>query len=109
MGMLGVVAYKIGSGECNNYPLMEHIARFGKPVVLPAGMNDLISISAAVDILRRYSVPFSLMHYTKMYPTPYDKVGLEVLSDLSKAFPDAVLGLSDHWKLQLLCGGSARC
>ena len=93
---LGVVAYKIGSGECNNYPLIEHIARFGKPVVLSTGMNDLASISPAVDVLRRYGVPFALMHCTSMYPTPYDKVRLGALADLSEAFPDAVLGLSDH-------------
>lgn len=93
---LDVDAYKIGSGECNNYPLIEHIARFGKPVVLSTGMNDLASIAPAVEILRRYRVPFALMHCTSMYPTPYDKVRLGALTDLGQAFPDAVLGLSDH-------------
>jgi sialic acid synthase SpsE len=93
---LGVVAYKIGSGECNNYPLIEHIAGFGKPVVLSTGMNDLASIAPAVAILRDQNVPYALMHCTSMYPTPYEKVRLGALSDLAKAFPDAVLGLSDH-------------
>lgn len=93
---LDVVAYKIGSGECNNYPLIEHIAKFGKPVVLSTGMNDLASITPAVEILRRYSVPFALMHCTSMYPTPYDKVRLGALTELGETFPDAVLGLSDH-------------
>lgn len=93
---LDVAAYKIGSGECNNYPLIEHIAGFGKPVVLSTGMNDLASISPAVEILRRYGVPFALMHCTSMYPTPYDKVRLGALTEMAQAFPDAVLGLSDH-------------
>ncbi len=93
---LGVAAYKIGSGECNNYPLIEHIARFRKPVVLSTGMNDLASITPAVDILRRHGVPFALMHCTSMYPTPYGKVRLGALPELADAFPDAVLGLSDH-------------
>lgn len=93
---LGVPAYKIGSGECNNYPLIEHIARFGKPVLLSTGMNDLSSITKAVEILRRYSVPFALFHCTSMYPTPYEKVRLGALKELAQAFPDAVLGLSDH-------------
>jgi len=93
---LQVPAYKIGSGECNNYPLIEHIARFGKPVVLSTGMNDLASISPAVEILRRYGVPFALMHCTSMYPTPYEKVRLGALSEMAETFPDAVLGLSDH-------------
>jgi N-acetylneuraminate synthase len=93
---LGVAAYKIGSGECNNYPLVAHVAACGKPVILSTGMNDLDSIEPAVEILRRAAVPFALMHCTSMYPTPYDKVRLGALGLLAARFPDAVLGLSDH-------------
>lgn len=93
---LEVKAYKIGSGECNNYPLIEHIAKFGKPVLLSTGMNDLASVSVAVGILRRHTIPFALFHCTSMYPTPYDKVRLGAIADLEEEFPDAVLGLSDH-------------
>jgi len=93
---LGVVAYKIGSGECNNYPLIDHIASYGKPVILSTGMNDIPSVAQAVSILRARAVPFALLHCTSMYPTPYDKVRLGALAELGRAFPDAVLGLSDH-------------
>jgi sialic acid synthase SpsE len=93
---LGVPAYKIGSGECNNYPLVHHIAAFGKPVILSTGMNDLDSVRPSVEIFRDAGVPFALMHCTSMYPTPYDKVRLGALGDLRDAFPDAVVGLSDH-------------
>lgn len=93
---MGVDAYKIGSGECNNYPLIKHIASFGKPVILSTGMNDLNSVSKAVDILRDSHIPYALLHCTSMYPTPYNKVRLGALHDLAAAFPDAVLGLSDH-------------
>src|SRR5512147_2609174 len=91
---LDVPAYKIGSGECNNYPLVQHIAGFGKPVILSTGMNDVASITPAVEILRRAGVPFALLHCTSMYPTPYDKVRLGALADLKAAFPEAILGLS---------------
>ncbi len=91
-----VVAYKIGSGECNNYPLIAHIASFGKPVILSTGMNDLASIRPVVKILEGTGVSYALLHCTSMYPTPYDKVRLGALEDLRKAFPQAVLGLSDH-------------
>lgn len=93
---IGMPAYKIGSGECNNYPLIRHIAGFGKPVILSTGMNDIASIAPSVEILRTAGVPFALLHCTSMYPTPYDKVRLGALADLAAAFPDAVLGLSDH-------------
>jgi len=89
-------AYKIGSGECNNYPLVRHIATFGKPVILSTGMNDLESIGPSVEILRAAGVPFALTHCTSMYPTPYDKVRLGAIGDLHQAFPDALVGLSDH-------------
>lgn len=88
--------YKIGSGECNNYPLIRHVASFGRPVILSTGMNDIESIRPAVDIFRSARVPFALLHCTSMYPTPYNKVRLGAIADLQSAFPDAVLGLSDH-------------
>jgi len=93
---MDVQAYKIGSGECNNYPLIEHVARFRKPVILSTGMNDITSIGPAVDIFRRYDIPFALLHCTSMYPTPYEKVRLGALAELRTEFPDAVIGLSDH-------------
>ena len=70
---MGVPAYKIGSGECNNYPLVRLIASLGKPVILSTGMNDLASIAPAVEILRAGGVPFALLHCTSMYPTPYEQ------------------------------------
>lgn len=93
---LGVRAYKVGSGECNNYPLIEHIASKGQPVILSTGMNDLDSIAPAVDRLETAGVPYAILHCTSMYPTPYDKVRLGALADLAHRFEGAVLGLSDH-------------
>jgi N-acetylneuraminate synthase len=93
---MGVDAYKIGSGECNNYPLIEHIANFGKPIILSTGMNDIASVRPAVEIFRAHSIPFALLHCTSMYPTPYEKVRLGALAQLQTEFPDAVVGLSDH-------------
>lgn len=93
---MDVEVFKIGSGECNNYPLVRHIASYGKPVILSTGMNDLNSIAKSVNILRSANIPYALMHCTSMYPTPYNKVRLGALSQMAKAFPDAVIGLSDH-------------
>lgn len=93
---LGVDWYKIGSGECNNYPLIRHIAGFGRPVILSTGMNDIASIRPSVEVLREHGLPFALLHCTSMYPTPYEQVRLGALAELADAFPDAVLGLSDH-------------
>jgi len=93
---LGVAAYKIGSGECNNLPLIDHVASFGKPMIVSTGMNDLASIAATVRVLEKRQVPYALLHCTSMYPTPYPEVRLGALPEMAAAFPNAVLGLSDH-------------
>lgn len=103
---MNVPAYKIGSGECNNYPLIEHIAKKGKPVILSTGMNSIESIAKSVAILRKHKVPFALLHCTNIYPTPPELVRLGALGDLQKAFPDAVLGLSDHTVTNHACLGA---
>lgn len=92
----GVPAYKIGSGECNNLPLLKHIGSFGKPVILSTGMNDLNSIKRSVSLLRSFNVPLSLLHCTSMYPTPYENVRLGAITELQREFPDLPIGLSDH-------------
>lgn len=93
---MDVSAYKIGSGECNNYPLIEHIASFNKPVILSTGMNSIESINRSVEILEDYDINYSLLHCTSMYPAPYNKVKLGAIKDLKNNFPNAILGLSDH-------------
>jgi N-acetylneuraminate synthase len=102
----GVPAYKIGSGECNNYPLLKHIASFGKPIILSTGMNDLESVKKAVTILRDYKVPFALLHTTNLYPTDPTLVRLGAMEELKKTFPDALVGLSDHTTSNHACFGA---
>ena len=96
LNRIEVSAFKIGSGECNNFPLVYHIASFGKPVILSTGMNNIETISKSVKILQDANVDYALMHVTSMYPTPYDKVRLNVIKELKTKFPDTVIGLSDH-------------
>lgn len=91
-----VPAFKIGSGECNNYPLIEYIAKNKKPIILSTGMNTIKSIKPAVKILRKYKVPYALLHCTNIYPTPTHLVRLGAIEKLKKNFPDAIIGLSDH-------------
>jgi sialic acid synthase SpsE len=95
LNAMGVPAFKIGSGECNNLPLLEHITRFGKPVIMSTGMNDLASVKRSAAIFEG-RVPYALLHCTSMYPTPYDKVRLGGITDLMQAFPAVPIGLSDH-------------
>jgi sialic acid synthase SpsE len=93
---LGVPVFKIGSGECNNLPLLDHIARFGKPMILSTGMNSLDSVARSVDAILTHDVPLAVLHCTSMYPTPYEKVRLAGITDLQRQFPGLPVGLSDH-------------
>jgi N-acetylneuraminate synthase len=101
-----VSAYKIGSGECNNYPLLAHISSFGKPIILSTGMNTIESVAKAVEIFRKHSIPFALMHTTNLYPTPNHLVRLGGMVKLQESFPDAVIGLSDHTITNHACFGA---
>ena len=101
-----IPAYKIGSGECNNYPLLEHIASFGKPVILSTGMNTIESIRKAVAIFDKHKIPVALLHTTNLYPTPIHLVRFGAMTAMHKAFPDKVFGLSDHTLNNNACLGA---
>ena len=91
-----VPAYKIGSGECNNYPLLEHIASFGKPIILSTGMNTIESIAKAVSIFEKHRVQYALLHTTNLYPTPNRLVRLGAMQEMANHFSGITFGLSDH-------------
>ena len=101
-----VPAYKIGSGECNNYPLIELIASFKKPIILSTGMNSIDTIKPAVNIFRKEGIPFALLHCTNIYPTPYNLIRLNAIQELKSEFPDCVVGLSDHSESIYPCLGA---
>ena len=96
LNRMNVPAYKIGSGECNNYPLIKHIASYRKPVILSTGMNNMDSIGQAVRILEEHKLPYALMHCTNIYHTPPHLIRLNAIGQIREAFPNAVVGLSDH-------------
>jgi N-acetylneuraminate synthase len=101
-----VPAYKIGSGECNNYPLLEYIASFGKPVILSTGMNTIASIRKAIAIFDKHKIPVAVLHTTNLYPTPIHLVRFGAMMEMHHAFPDKVFGLSDHTLNNTACLGA---
>ena len=92
----GVIAYKIGSGELNNFPLIDHIAQFGKPMILSTGMNNIHAVKKAVSILKKRKVAYALLHTTNLYPTQSHQVRLGAMQELKENFPNCPIGLSDH-------------
>ena len=96
LNSIGILAFKIGSGEADNLPLIRHIASFGKPIIMSTGMQTLVSIRPSVEILRAAGVDFALLECTNLYPSPPEIVSLQGVTGLRREFPDAVVGFSDH-------------
>ena len=93
---LDVPAYKIGSGEADNLPLIRHIAAKGRPVIMSTGMQTIETIRASVEILDRAGIDYALLECTNLYPSPPEVVSLQGVTELRRAFPNAVVGFSDH-------------
>lgn len=101
-----VPAYKIGSGEMDNLPLVRHLCRYKKPLIISTGMHSLESVARTVAVVREAGVPLALLHCNSIYPTPADKSRLGVIQTFQDAFPDVVIGYSDHSLGNLMCYGA---
>lgn len=93
---IGIAGFKIGSGECDNIPLVRHIANFGKPIIMSTGMQTINSIRGSVKILEDANVEYALLECTNLYPSPAEIVSLNGIFELRDAFPNAQIGFSDH-------------
>ncbi len=93
---LGVGAFKIGSGDVTNLPLLAHVARKGRPIVLSTGMSTLDEVGEAVATLRSAGCEsLVLLHCVSSYPAPVAEMNLRAMATLAAQFAVPV-GLSDH-------------
>lgn len=93
---IGVLRYKIGSGEINNYLMLERIAKTGKPIILSSGMSSFQELDNAIRYIRQFGNELSILQCTTSYPTSAETVGLNVIKELKSMYPDIKIGLSDH-------------
>ena len=93
---IDVPAFKIGSGEADNLPLINHIAQKGKPIIMSTGMQSIKSLENSVNILEKSRVEYALLECTNLYPSPPEIVSLQGIQELKQAFPKALVGFSDH-------------
>ena len=100
---MDIPAFKIGSGEMNNYDFVRTIAKLNKPIIISTGMNDMDSVKKAIGVIQEYHNNFVIMHTTNLYPTPANLIRLGALEEIKKEFPNAIIGLSDHSLNNLAC------
>ncbi|WP_246622389.1 MULTISPECIES: N-acetylneuraminate synthase family protein [Rhizobium] len=92
---LGVPAWKVGSGEVGNLPMLKMMARTGKPVLLSSGMSSWSDLDDAFSVVRNNGAEIAVFQCTTAYPCPPDKIGLNLISDMKSRYGVPV-GLSDH-------------
>ena len=92
---VGVKRYKVGSGEVNNFVLLEKIAKTGKPVIISSGMSSFDELDATVHFLKKRNVDYSILQCTTAYPTLPNQFGLNVIQELKSRY-DITVGFSDH-------------
>lgn len=88
--------FKISSSDITNLPFIEIICDFGKPIILSTGASYLWEIQEAVDLIEKKGNELCLMHCVLNYPTPNENANISMIKDISKNFPNAITGYSDH-------------
>lgn len=88
--------YKIPSGEVTNIPFLERVAKTKKPVFLSSGMSNWEELDAAIEIFKKAKNPLTILQCTSIYPTPPEKVGLNVMLEMKKRYAHCAVGLSDQ-------------
>jgi N-acetylneuraminate synthase/sialic acid synthase len=94
---LDMPAYKIASGDLTNTPLLRHVARIGRPVIVSTGGATLEDVHRAVDAIGELNPRIGILQCTATYPTEPEQMNLRVIASLREAFPTACVGLSDHY------------
>ncbi len=96
LAKLDVSQFKISSGEITNHPLLAHVARKKKPIILSTGMATLGEVEAALAVIRKAgNDAVTLLHCVTEYPAPYDEINLSAMTTMRQAFGVEV-GYSDH-------------
>ncbi len=94
---LDVPLYKVASGDVRNIPLLCHLARFGKPIILSTGGAALDDVRRAYDAVMPINPRLCFLQCTASYPTEPEEMNLRVIQTLRQTFPDVCVGLSDHY------------
>lgn len=93
---LGMPAIKLASGSLRDEPLIRHVGRFGKPVILSTGGGTLADVDLAVNVLTGTRAPFALLHCTASYPCAFEELNLNCIPAMRERYPGVVIGWSGH-------------
>ncbi|MEQ1757952.1 MAG: N-acetylneuraminate synthase family protein [Vicinamibacterales bacterium] len=93
---LSVPAYKMASGDIKSIPLLQHVARFGKPMVMSTGGATIEDVQRAYDAVMPINSQVAILQCTAGYPAAFEELDLSVIATYRERFPGAVIGFSSH-------------
>jgi N-acetylneuraminate synthase/sialic acid synthase len=96
LGELDVPAFKIASGDVKSIPLLQHVARFGKPMIISTGGALVEDVQRAYDAVMAINPQLAILQCTAGYPAAFEELDLRVVSQYRERFPGAVIGFSGH-------------
>lgn len=92
---VGVWAWKVASGEVSNTPMLNRMLQSNLPMILSSGMSSLQELDTAVELIRSYDLPLTVLQCTTAYPCPPEEIGINMLPFFRERY-DCAVGLSDH-------------
>jgi len=93
---LDVPAYKIASGDLKSTPLLKHVARYGKPIIISTGGATIDDVQRAYDAIMPLNPQLAILQCTAGYPAAFEELDLRVIETFRHRFPGAVVGFSSH-------------
>jgi sialic acid synthase len=96
LASLGVQAFKIGSGDALNWPLLDHVATLGTPLIVSTGGLAWADIDTTAQRLTDRGTQFALLQCTSTYPCPPEELELSVITAMRHRYPQTVIGYSGH-------------
>ena len=89
-------AYKMASGDLRSIPLLQHVARIGKPMIMSTGASTIEDVQRAYDAVMPINQQIAFLQCTAAYPPDYGQLDLRVIETYRARFPDVVIGFSGH-------------
>lgn len=81
---LDIPAYKVASADLTNLPLLDHLVKKGKPLILSTGMSRLEEVEITVNFLKERNAQFALLHCNSTYPAAFEDINLRFMERLRK-------------------------
>ena len=93
---LDVPFFKMASADLSNFPLLEHTAKTGKPMIISTGMADMNLVKNAVELISKYNKNIAIMQCTSTYPAHFNEINLNIIKTYLNEFPEFIIGYSGH-------------